>query len=172
MATGNASDLRRMKDGTYIDVTDVEPRTIDLTPTWRGILPGLLAVVANGETVEARKAAEGELTRMAALADRLVEEMSPATEPYTFLRPGTRLANGATVIDGRAVAKGEGIVLALLPGPTSTPHRFVTWRIDLVTGDTVSGDYTATFEGAIRSYGARTGFVPEALGNGIDIDDR
>jgi hypothetical protein len=47
-------------------------KTIDLTPTWSGILPALLAVIANGETVEARKAAEQELARMARIADKYV----------------------------------------------------------------------------------------------------
>lgn len=46
-----------------------EVRTIDLTPTWLGILPGLLDVVSNGTTVEARKLAETELRNMAGLAD-------------------------------------------------------------------------------------------------------
>ena len=46
---------------------------INLTPTWEGILPALLAVVTNGETVEARKTAEDELRRMARLADAYVE---------------------------------------------------------------------------------------------------
>lgn len=50
-----------------------EPETIDLTPTWSGILPGLLAVLTHGETVEARRAAEIELRRMARLADGFVE---------------------------------------------------------------------------------------------------
>lgn len=45
---------------------------IDMTPTWSGILPALIAIIANGETVEARKTAEAELRRMAGLADRYV----------------------------------------------------------------------------------------------------
>jgi hypothetical protein len=47
--------------------------TIDMTPTWSGLLPALLAVIQNAETVEGRKAAEAELMRMARIADRLVE---------------------------------------------------------------------------------------------------
>lgn len=43
--------------------------TIDVTPTWQGILPGLIAIVRNGETVEAQKTAEAELRKMARLAD-------------------------------------------------------------------------------------------------------
>jgi hypothetical protein len=87
---------------------------------------------------------------------------------HSFIRPGTRLPNGALVIDGRATAKGEGVVLALTHPGGQAAHPFVTWRVDLETGDTFSADYCVTFEGAIRSYGARTGFAP---GNGTDIDD-
>lgn len=46
--------------------------TIDITPTWSGILPALIAIVENGETVEAHKTAEAELRKMADLADRYV----------------------------------------------------------------------------------------------------
>ena len=53
---------------------DKDTRTLDLTPSWTGILPGLLAVITNGDTVQARKFAEAELRRMAALADRYVAE--------------------------------------------------------------------------------------------------
>ena len=42
--------------------------TIDLTPTWSGILPALLAVIQNG-SVEGVKLAEVELRQMARLAD-------------------------------------------------------------------------------------------------------
>lgn len=45
--------------------------TIDLTPSWEGILPGLLAAYASGG-FEARKIAEEELTRMARIADAYV----------------------------------------------------------------------------------------------------
>lgn len=43
---------------------------VDITPTWAGILPALLAVIENGETFEARNLALAELRRMAELADR------------------------------------------------------------------------------------------------------
>lgn len=53
-------------------ISDVETvrqaGTIDLTPTWRGILPALLAAMTDG-TAEGRRIAREELTRMAALAD-------------------------------------------------------------------------------------------------------
>lgn len=42
--------------------------TIILTPTWRGVLPLLLAAVENG-TTEGRRLALGELGRMADAAD-------------------------------------------------------------------------------------------------------
>jgi hypothetical protein len=48
-------------------------KTIDLTPSWEGILPLLLAVYSNGETVEAKQTAYAELSRMARLADKYVD---------------------------------------------------------------------------------------------------
>ena len=47
--------------------------TIDLTPTWRGILPALLALLENPTT---HRDALDELTKMAALADRYNEMVS------------------------------------------------------------------------------------------------
>lgn len=43
--------------------------TIDATPTWRAVLPLLLAVVKDGSD-EGRKDAIAELTRMASAADQ------------------------------------------------------------------------------------------------------
>lgn len=48
-----------------------EIETIDLTPSWEGILPGLLAAYASGG-FEARKIAEEEMSRMARIADAYV----------------------------------------------------------------------------------------------------
>lgn len=48
-------------------------KTIDITPTWRGVLPILLAAYADG-TDEGRRNAVIELQRMADLADRYVAE--------------------------------------------------------------------------------------------------
>jgi hypothetical protein len=45
------------------------PETIDLTPTWSGILPALLLVLESG-TAEGRKMARDELRRMAQAADQ------------------------------------------------------------------------------------------------------
>lgn len=45
--------------------------TIDATPTWRGILPALVALVENG-TFDGRKVALAELSRMADIADSAV----------------------------------------------------------------------------------------------------
>lgn len=49
--------------------------TIDLTPTWRGILPALLALLENPTT---HRDALDELTKMAALADRYNEMVKSA----------------------------------------------------------------------------------------------
>lgn len=47
---------------------------IDLTPTWRALLPALVQVAANGETAEARKQAMDELYRLADIADGMNEK--------------------------------------------------------------------------------------------------
>ncbi len=44
---------------------ETKTETVDLTPTWREILPALLAIFENGD----RRFAIDELTRMARLAD-------------------------------------------------------------------------------------------------------
>lgn len=49
--------------------TKQKPATIDLTPTWQGVLPILLAALENG-TDEGNKIAREELRRMAEAADR------------------------------------------------------------------------------------------------------
>lgn len=48
--------------------------TIDLTPTWRAVLPILCEVAATAERLEARQEAMAELQRMADLADAYVAE--------------------------------------------------------------------------------------------------
>lgn len=44
-------------------------KTIDITPTWEGLLPLLIELAHNATTPEARKAAQTELSRMARAAD-------------------------------------------------------------------------------------------------------
>lgn len=47
--------------------------TIDITPTWSGLLPGLLDVIRNESApVESIRTVERELTKMARLADAYV----------------------------------------------------------------------------------------------------
>jgi hypothetical protein len=47
--------------------------TVNITPTWEGILPVLLTLAIEGDTGEARETARQELRRMAKLADWAVE---------------------------------------------------------------------------------------------------
>jgi len=47
-------------------------KTVDLTPTWQGILPALLNLLQSDHPVT-RRVAESELRRMAGLADGYVE---------------------------------------------------------------------------------------------------
>ena len=51
----------------------MQTKTIDLTPTWRGILPALLALLENPAT---QRDALDELSKMANLADRYNEMVS------------------------------------------------------------------------------------------------
>jgi hypothetical protein len=48
--------------------------TIDITPTWRGIVPALVEVASKGETAEGRKMAMDELLRLADIADHFIIE--------------------------------------------------------------------------------------------------
>ena len=57
-----------------------EVQTIDVTPTWSGILSTLLVIYRDAETAEGRKMAVIELQRMAALADKYVEEHKEDTQ--------------------------------------------------------------------------------------------
>ena len=47
-------------------------QTVDLTPTWQGILPALLDLLKS-DNPKSRQLAESELRRMAGLADGYVE---------------------------------------------------------------------------------------------------
>ena len=47
-------------------------KTVDVTPTWQGILPSLL-ILLKSESHKSRSLAESELRRMAGLADGFVE---------------------------------------------------------------------------------------------------
>jgi hypothetical protein len=62
--------------------------TIDLTPTWAGMLPALLAVLEGG-TDEGRDLARAELVRMAEIADRAQRWAAVAKRADALL---TRLA--------------------------------------------------------------------------------
>lgn len=78
-------------------------KTIDMTPTWLGVLPGLLAAVANGETVEARRMAEQELRRMASLADRYVETMATHVPVRRFGGDSVPEREAAALVEQRAI---------------------------------------------------------------------
>lgn len=52
--------------------TSASVQTIDITPTWQGILPSLLLLLQSDD-YKARNIAESELRRMAGLADGYVE---------------------------------------------------------------------------------------------------
>lgn len=87
-----------------------------------------------------------------------------------YTQPGAVLPNGAIVVAARPVygQEREYIILALTNGMAG--HPYVTWRMYVAVNDahavTQSGDYCMTFEGAIRSYAARSGFLVESLDHG------
>jgi hypothetical protein len=66
--------------------------TIDLTPTWRGLLPALVELAVNGTTAEARKTAMGELYR---LADAVDHQAKTETEHRSLDDGDYVLADGA-----------------------------------------------------------------------------
>lgn len=83
-----------------------------------------------------------------------------------YTKPGAILPNGAVVVVARQASPNRTIVLALAMGQAA--HPYVTWLLDPETGTTYHGDYTLTFEGAIRSFAARSGFPVELLGDGVE----
>ena len=56
-------------------------RTVDITPTWKGVLRLMVEVAGNGTSDKGRQSAWAELHRMADLADRYVAEHTPAPAP-------------------------------------------------------------------------------------------
>jgi len=60
--------------------------TINLTPTWSGIMPAIIAVLENG-THQGKIIAIEQLTKMAAVADKMVEQerAEEASKTYTVL---------------------------------------------------------------------------------------
>ena len=55
-------------------------KTIHVTPTWRAMLPVLIELALNAETLKARQTAMQELERMADIADRAVAESKRKTQ--------------------------------------------------------------------------------------------
>ena len=55
-------------------------KTINIAPTWRGILPALVHLALNGETKDARDIAWQELYRIADIADAANEQMQKMNE--------------------------------------------------------------------------------------------
>jgi hypothetical protein len=50
---------------------DSQRTTVDITPTWRSLMPALVEVAARGRTAEGRKTAMDELLRLADVVDRM-----------------------------------------------------------------------------------------------------
>jgi hypothetical protein len=56
-------------------------KTIDLTPTWREILPALLAIYEGGD----RQVALAEFAQMAELADERVADLTSRVDGHRFV---------------------------------------------------------------------------------------
>lgn len=80
-----------------------------------------------------------------------------------FTTPGARLPNGSTVVVARNAGR-RMLVLALTNGQAA--HPYATWVLKTEDGSTFLGDYCMTFEGALRSFAARSGLAIETLTDG------
>lgn len=87
------SDLAALPVETVTEAPMEAARTIDVTPSWEGLLPAFLALIENG-TSEGRAIAVAELTRMARLADNAIAS-----------RAHTRYVAESDDDDGRAAFK-------------------------------------------------------------------
>ena len=82
----------------------MKEETMDLTPTWAGVLPAMLLIYSSGGTAAAQQNATAELTKMAKLADLYVEhhksfngwDESTVATKYVYERLGDAL-NGRDV---------------------------------------------------------------------------
>jgi hypothetical protein len=72
-------------------------KTIDLTPTWLGILPALVALITDGDA-EGRRGAQEELRRMAGLADAHVTSVRNLTPFGRDLRAAFDAGNTEEVL--------------------------------------------------------------------------
>ena len=50
-------------------------QTVDLTPTWEGLIPMLAHVAVNGDTEQARRAAMHELLKLARIVDQHIAQL-------------------------------------------------------------------------------------------------
>lgn len=87
-------------------------KTIDITPTWEGVLPIFLAAYTQG-TFEGRKAAQEELVRMARIADDAVATKKARDEAIK-------------IVGGQPMVKGD----------THRPHNAGDmWKAGITVGD-------------------------------------
>jgi hypothetical protein len=72
--------------------------TLDITPTWHGIMPLLTEVALNGTSPEGRDTARAELTRLAKIADasrEVVDALSALVDQADVESPETARARAA-----------------------------------------------------------------------------
>lgn len=83
-------------------------RTLDLTPTWAGLVPAFLLVLDKGNR-EGRAAIESELARMAALADLWASHVKANASPVKDAAQGARLCLAVYTPDALKTAKGKAL---------------------------------------------------------------
>lgn len=158
-------------------------RTVDCTPTWRGILPMLLLAYADGNA-NGRKIAFEELGRMADIADDAVAASKAAktanVEPDiasavigAAALPATRtLPNGGVVLDARDLPEKPGnmaaeILLCSLPDNRATP--WATWQSNKADSGLYWGHYFDNEADARADFESRGG--PRSIGELLAADE-
>lgn len=62
-----------------------EPKFIDITPTWRGLLPLLVETAVNGNSADGRRASMTELGRLCDIADGEIERQKVTKQAAALL---------------------------------------------------------------------------------------
>ena len=92
-------------------------KVIDLTPTWRGLMPALVEVAVNGTTVEGRKLAMDQLYLLADTVDRMNREA----------REGQKMFRSLSIFDYAKVSGTLDIAANKNGRPTLVDSR--VWQI-------------------------------------------
>lgn len=106
---------------TKNDIKDAQvAETIDMTPTWVGVLRIYLEVYHNGTTAESKQTALKELTKMANAADQFNEVLKDAKIMESFIYDLTTVGQADAPIDYKAelnkIITGASKLLSYITG--------------------------------------------------------